>query len=123
MDFRDEIAEQIVAMSRFLLSNESKQAVGDSAKAVLCALDRGEKPAMEDLISGHAELKALVAPATPAALAARAGRTTEAGFGRFLGPNPVVRNLALTNLFFLLTFLGISLSPLINEIHDRPEHL
>lgn len=33
---------------------------------------------------------------------------------RFLGPNSVVRNLTLSNLFFMLAFLGISLHPLIN---------
>lgn len=113
--FRNDLTEQLMAMSRFLLINDTTDPIGQSATAVLGALDRGEQPLMEDMIAAHQELKILVAPATPGALVAKSGRLHGRKIGRFLGPNTVVRNLALANMFFMVSFLGISLSPQINE--------
>lgn len=112
--FRCEITAEIYAMSRYLTGGDRKEAFSPHAATVLGSLDRGERPLMEDLLPAHNDLKGLVSPATPNALLANCDLINNTGFLRFLGPYPVVRHLALANIFFLLLFFGISLRPEVN---------
>ncbi len=111
--FREELIAEIFAMARYLLGGDKSESFDAATAGVLGALDRGEHPEMEGLLAAHADLKALIAPATPFALLAKDDRATARGV-KFLGPNPVVRHLALANIFFLLLFFGISLREEIN---------
>ncbi len=112
--FRAEIVVELLAMARHLTGGAGTEALGEAATGALAALDRGEAPPLDDLLTAHHELKLKVAPATPGALAAKGDSTSARGLFRFLGPNPIVRQLTLANLFFLALFFGVSLSPMIN---------
>lgn len=112
--FRREVVAELFAMARYLMGGGKAETFGDTVSKVLGALDRGERPEMEQLLAAHADLKAQVAPATPVALLAKNQRAQLRGVSRVLGPNPIVRHLAIANIFFLLLFFGVSLSPEIN---------
>ena len=109
--FRSGIVAEIYAMSRHLTGGNRTDSVSPNAAAILGALDRGERPVMEDLLIAHSDLKGLVAPAAPHALLTSDEQIQSPGFLRFLGPNAVVRHLTLANVFFLVLFFGVSMSP------------
>jgi len=111
--FREELVAELFAMARYLLGGDMRESFDETTSAVLGALDRGERPELESLLAAHVDLKTQIAPAIPFALLAKDDRATRRGV-KFLGPNPVVRHLALANIFFLLLFFGISLRQEIN---------
>ena len=112
-NFRATLVTELDAMARHLLSEG--HGIDEFTVSALRRVERGEVPPIEELISAHANLSALVAPATPRAiLALQDGQSSQRGSG-FLGPIPAVRRIAVANLLFALLFFGLALSPRIND--------
>ncbi|MCF2858046.1 hypothetical protein L1286_11235 [Pseudoalteromonas sp. SMS1] len=70
---------------------------------------------LSELTKCHKELSLLVCPAKPLTLAIMDRESTSVGWIRFLGPVKLVRHMSVLAVFFLLSIIGLSISPEVNQ--------
>ncbi|KZN32423.1 hypothetical protein [Pseudoalteromonas luteoviolacea] len=70
---------------------------------------------LSELTKCHKELSVLVCPAKPLTLAIMDKESTSVGWIRFLGPVKLVRHMSVLAVFFLLSIIGLSISPEVNQ--------
>ncbi|MBQ4812885.1 hypothetical protein J8M20_16110 [Pseudoalteromonas luteoviolacea] len=70
---------------------------------------------LSELTKCHKELSVLVYPAKPLTLAIMDKESTSVGWIRFLGPVKLVRHMSVLAIFFLLSIIGLSISPEVNQ--------
>ncbi|KZN36503.1 hypothetical protein N480_17540 [Pseudoalteromonas luteoviolacea S2607] len=70
---------------------------------------------LSELTKCHKELSVLVYPAKPLTLAIMDKESTSVGWIRFLGPVKLVRHMSILAIFFLLSIIGLSISPEVNQ--------
>lgn len=69
---------------------------------------------MRQLAECHARLSRLIAPATPRTILLLDSETEQAGFLRFLGPVPLIRQMMLAAVVSLIALICLTLSPEVN---------
>jgi hypothetical protein len=117
---RDQMLEQCQAMARHALSSglevpatllqtieafESAPPQGDSAEG-----DDRSAASLERLAVAHQRLTSIVAPATPRAITLLMEEAAKGGLARFFGAVPLVRQLMLAALVFLVLLVALSTS-------------
>ena len=87
--------------------NELEQSIHGDA-------DPTDNTVMRQLGDCHARLSRLIAPATPRTILLLDSQTEQAGFLRFLGPVPLIRQMMLAALVSLIALICLTLSPEVN---------
>ncbi len=114
---RTQMLKECAAMAKYALASGSRvpgnliQTLEEAGKDP----DRTKTPELKTLARTHERLARIVAPSTPRTILLLAIEADKQNIFKFLGRVPLVRRLMLAAVFFLTSFVAISLSPEVNE--------
>lgn len=115
-----QIAMECVAMASYAFRSGLKVPVSvmqtlDNLKQDKSSMDGDSEKAMKDLVSAHVKLSKLIAPATPRTIIFLGEGTMNDGILKFHSSARIIRKIGFTAAFFLISFILLSLSPLVTS--------
>jgi len=113
---REQLVNESIAMAQFALASGKNVSAATLTTLEQARTVPGEPSADVSAIARvHGQLSKLVAPATPRALMLMGPDQGKRGLKAMLGPVPLVRRMMVAAVISMLAFIGVSLTPYVNE--------